>query len=55
MVIAQGGKSHPVRLRLKLLGSPLTYKFANKRLKVGKWVGVLQRDKNGALPSPAIL
>ena len=59
MVIQKGGKSHPAAVwqvqvvRLTIGGSHLACKVANKCLNVRESMKVVERNKNGPLPSPA--
>ena len=62
MIIQQGGKSRQVAVwliqavvQLKIRGSHLTCKVANKCLNVREGVEVEKRNKNGPLPFPAVL
>ena len=61
MVNNQGGKFHRVAdwllhtMRLQKRGSHLTCKVANKCLNVRERVEVVDRNKDAALPSPAVL
>ena len=61
MVIQEGVKSHRVAtwqlkaVRLKVRDNRLTCKVANKFLNDCKRVEVVERNKDGPLPSPTVL
>ena len=61
MQIHKGGKSHLAAvcylqaIRLKILGSHLTYKVENNCFNVRELVEVVESNKNGPLTSPTVL